>query len=267
MRTFGSILKISVLEQLQYKASFISGVICQLAFGFMYIMLYQAFYANGVPQDFNASQMATYIWLVQAFYSLFAFFDMGKNDVSKPIMNGDVGYQLVKPINLYNFWYGKIIAKSMAMSMVRFAPIIVIGFILPAGFGMALPVSLPAFGLFLVSLILGILLVNALRMICHLITLYTLDSRGVFSISVAVVGLLAGHVIPIPLMPQSVQVVLSFLPFRYISDLPYRIYMGNIDLKTGLIQIGFQCLWIVGIVVVGKLLFYRKSKKLVVQGG
>ena len=84
---------------------------------------------------------------------------------------------------------------------------------------------------------------------------------------VAIGSLLSGGVVPIPMMPKAVQTVLNFFPFRYVSDLPYRIYIGNINGLDALIQIGIQIAWTIGLIIVGKLIMNRKLKKLVVQGG
>lgn len=267
MITFNKIFKISIMEELQYKVSYISGIICQLAFGFMYIMLYSTFYNYGVPQDFTTEQMSTYVWLSQMFFAAICFTDVCKKEISVPISNGNVGYQMVKPINLYTYWFMQVLAKPTAAALIRALPIFVITFFLPKGYGLTLPSSWTACLLFFVSIILGLILIASIRMICYYVVLYTFDSRGVFSIVGAIFSLLAGCIIPIPLMPSGVQKILNFMPFRYVNDLPYRIYMGNIGASSALIQIGIQLVWIALIVAIGVLLINNKSKKLVVQGG
>lgn len=267
MKIFKNVFRISLLEELQYKTAFISGVMCQFAFGFMYIMLYQAFFKAGIPQDFNVQQMATYIWLGQAFFAMFCFLDNCKNNISRPIMNGDVGYQLVKPINLYKYWFMQVFSKSFCAMLVRSIFIFVIGFMLPTSFRLGLPVSLPAFLMFLVALFFGFVLMTALKMICYILTLYTLDARGVFTIVGAIFSLLAGGVIPLPLMPNTIQNILAFTPFRYVSDLAYRIYIGNINLTTAIGFIVVQVVWIVALIAIGYFVLNKKSKKLIVQGG
>ena len=129
------------------------------------------------------------------------------------------------------------------------------------------PVSMEAFLLFLFSVTVGAFLVAAINMISYIIVLYTLSPSGVFSFIVAIAMFLAGSVIPIPMMPEGVQAVLNFFPFRYVSDLPYRIYIGNISGTEMFIQLGVQLAWLVGLVVIGKLVMNKKMKKLVVQGG
>ena len=267
MRVFKKIFKTNMLEELQYKGAYISGIICQFAFGFMYIMLYKAFFENGVPQDFSHSQMISYVWLGQAFFALFNYSDLNKNDITRPIVNGNVCYQLVKPLNLYDFWLSQVISKSIAKTVVRCVPLIIVTMLLPESWRLSLPVSPLAFLLFVISLIFGCLLIAVIKMIIYLLVLYTLDAKGVFSLTLAIFGFLGGSVIPIPLFPKIIQNILNFLPFRYVADLPYRIYIGNIPIATALWQIGIQIVWFVGIYFIGKALLHKKSKKIEVQGG
>ena len=267
MRTFRKIFKTNMLEELQYKGAYISGIICQFAFGFMYILLYQAFFESGIPQNFNASQMVSYVWLGQAFFAMFSYFDLNKNEITRPIINGNVSYQLIKPVNIYDFWFKQVLTRSIAKTIVRSIPLITITFLLPAGFGLGLPVTIWNFLLFALSVVFGCLLMATIKMFAYIFVLYTLDAKGVFALVMSIFGFLGGSIIPIPLLPQGLQNVLNFMPFRYVSDLPYRIYIGNLDLTTALWQIGVQIVWIVALYLLGKFILNKKSKKLVVQGG
>lgn len=267
MRTFGKIFKVNMLEELQYKGSYISGIICQFAFGFMYIFLYLAFFESGVPQNFDAIQMASYVWLGQAFFAMFSYSDLNKNDITHPIINGNVSYQLIKPVNLYDLWFSQVLSKGISKTIVRSIPLLIITMLIPSGYGLSLPATLLNFALFVVALVLGCLLMTAIKMFAYLFTLYTLDAKGVFAMIYAIFGFLGGAIIPIPLLPQTIQNILNFMPFRYVSDLAFRAYIGNLDITTILWQIGVQIAWILGLVVLGRVLLTKKSKKLVVQGG
>lgn len=266
MKVFNAILKMNIKKELAYKTAAISGVFTQFFFGFMQIALYTAFLVNG-SSDFTIVQMASYIWLQQAFYTIFKFWDSQKFEISQKIVNGDVGYQLIRPMDLYSYWYANVYSKSLGMFILRAFPILLVVFWLPAGLGLMLPVSFPNFLLFVLSAIIGSFLVASINMICYIVTLYTLSPAGVFSFSVAVSGFLAGQVVPIPMLPTSLQKVLNFFPFRYISDLPFRIYIGNINGTDALIQIGIQIVWLILIVGIGKLVMSKKINNLTVQGG
>ncbi|MBQ9790506.1 MAG: ABC transporter permease [Clostridia bacterium] len=266
MSTFSSIFKMNVKQQFQYRTAAISGMVTQFFFGFMQIALFTAFLSQG-ESEFTVPQMASYIWLQQCFFTLFKYWDTCKPEISEKIVNGDMAYQLIRPMNLYDFWFQTVLSKSFGSFLMRAIPLSLVVVWLPAGLGLMAPVSLLNFLLFLVSAVIGAFLVTAIVMIAYIISLYTLSPAGVFSFLVAVAGLLAGQIVPLPMLPESVQTIFSFFPFRYVSDLPYRIFIGNINGTDALVQIGIQLAWLVGLVLIGKLVMNKKLKKLVVQGG
>lgn len=267
MRCYKKIFKITLLEELQYKGSYISGVICQVAFGFIYILLYSAFFKSGVPQNFGQQQMVNYIWLGQAFFAMFYYGDNCKQRITKDIITGNVSYQLIKPVNIYDYWFGYVMFTSVSKAIVRCVPLLIIASLLPKGYSLTLPTSFNAFLVSVLALVLGCVLVSAIKMIAYLFTLYTLDPRGIFYVTYTVFAFLGGGGIPIPLMPNWLQTILNFLPFRYASDLPYRLYIGNINIIQGIIQILIQIAWIIGLIVIIRLLLTKKCKRLAIQGG
>lgn len=266
MSVFKSNLKLNIKKVVQYRAAAISGILTQLFFGLMYIALYTAFLKSG-KTGFTQRQMISYVWLGQIFFALFSYFDICKQEISRRIMNGDYAYELIRPINLYDNWFQIVFSKPLGHMLVRGLPVTIIALLMPCGLGLMLPPSIECLLLFIVSTLISSLLVASISMLSYIITLYTLSSSGVFAFMVAIGSLLSGGVVPIPMMPKIVQDVLNFFPFRYVSDLPYRIYIGDIYGIEALIQIGVQIAWTIALIVVGKLIMKSKIKKLVVQGG
>lgn len=266
MSVFKSNLKLNIKKVVQYRAAAFSGILTQLFFGFMYVALFTAFLNEG-ESDFTVPQMASYVWLGQIFFVMFGYFDLCKQEISRKIMNGDIAYELIRPINLYDNWFQIAYSKPLGNLLVRGIPVLVISLCLPAGIGLMFPSSLLNFLLFVVSTLISSLLTASISMIAYIITLYTLSSTGVFAFMVAIGNLLSGGIIPIPMLPKPVAFVFNFFPFRYVSDLPFRLYIGNINGIDALIQISIQIAWTIGLILVGKLIMKRKINKLVVQGG
>ena len=57
--------------------------------------------------------------------------------------------------------------------------------------------------------------------------------------------ILSGLVIPIPFFPNYLQKISNYLPFRYISDFPFRLYVGNVSDYEGVVGILIQIIWII----------------------
>jgi ABC-2 type transport system permease protein len=73
--------------------------------------------------------------------------------------------------------------------------------------------------------------------------------------------------IPLPLFPDWALVILEHLPFRGMMDIPSRIYTGLIPLSSIPSALLFQLIWIIVIVLIGKLLLKKALKNLIIQGG
>jgi len=214
---------------------------------------------------FSIPQMVTYIWLGQAFFSM--RFILLPSRCATEITNGNVCYKFVRPVNIYNQWFFEHFGQRLSATILRFFPIFIITLLLPSSISLSLPVSFTAFVLFFISLIIGCLLSVALSMIAIYITFKTLSPKGSVTIVNSITMLLGGMCIPLPLMPVAIQNVLVWLPFRYVSDLPFRIYIGNISTSNAIIQIGIAFTWLIVLIVLGKLLMKRALKNTIIQGG
>lgn len=265
MNSYRGLFKMTFKGELQYRAKALSGITTQFFWGIMYVYLYTAFMGGSPIEGFSIPQMASYIWLGQAFFVL-RYIELPKN-CAKEIESGDVCYKFVRPINLYNQWFVEHIGYKVSATLLRFLPIVIIAFILPNNIGLSLPVSFLAFTLFLIALVVGALTMSAISMICVYLTFKTQSAKGTQIIVNTICGILGGMYIPLPLMPQSVQNVLNFLPFRFVADLPIRIYIGNISLSSALIFISIALAWLIGLILLGKLLLSKALKKTVIQGG
>lgn len=263
--SYRGLFKMTFKGQLQYRAKAISGITTQFFWGIMYIYLYTAFMGGKVIEGFSISQMASYIWLGQAFFVL-RYVDLPQG-CAEDITNGNVCYKFVRPLNLYNQWYFEHLGYKLSATLLRFIPITIIALLLPKSLGLMLPTSIWAFLLFLLALMLGALMTSAISMLAVFLTFKTLSKRGSSFVVNILTSLLAGGYIPLPLMPTTIQNVLNYLPFRFVSDLPYRIYIGNIGLVSGIKFLAIGLIWLVALIGLGKLLISRATKKTIIQGG
>ena len=121
--------------------------------------------------------------------------------------------------------------------------------------------------LFVLVMILSSILMTALVLLYHVICLFTLDERGVVNIFMILSDILSGLVIPVPFFPDYLKNISNILPFRYISDLPFRLYVGNISINEGLVGIIIQIIWIIILVILGRFITKKALEKAVIQGG
>lgn len=265
MRSYLGLFKMTFKGELQYRAKALSGVATQFFWGLMYVYLYTAFMGGKLINGFSIAQMASYVWLGQALFAM-RYLGLPKNS-AKDIETGNVCYKYVRPVSLYNQWYAEYLGEKVSSTMLRSLPILLITFFLPNNVGMSLPVSFPAFLLFLLGIGIGFAISVAFSMFAVYFSFITMSGKGALAFISVIVGLFGGVFVPIPLMPLGLQKALNYLPFRYISDLPFRIYIGNVGLAEGATALAIGIVWLVVLIVLGKLLIKSASRRVVVQGG
>lgn len=267
MKFYKSYFKLRFITNLQYRSSALAGIATQLFFGMIYIFVYLAFYeSNDGNGPMQINQLVSYLWLNQIFFSLIYMFYKDK-EIYNLIRNGNVSYELTRPKNLYFMWYFKIMAQRLSNVTLRSIPIIILVTLLPKPYNLCGPESVISFLMFLIALIIGIFLMTAIITLYHVLTLRTLNETGITNIFMAIADLLSGGVVPIPFFPLFLQKITNVLPFRYVSDLAFRLYSGNIGVKEGLYGIVVQLLWLIIIMFFGNFLTKKYLKKIVVQGG
>lgn len=269
--------KLRLISNLQYRSAALAGMSTQFFFGFIHIMLYIAFYNKttsinipslpiisfiaGPSTDVTLSQMTTYLWIYQAFFYMFLI-RQTDNELLEQIKTGNIAYELCKPLNLYFLWFIKIIANKTIGTLLRFWPIILVAFFLPPPFNLLPPSSIISLILFFISLLLSLIIATIITLFIHILTFYTLKDKGSIGLVTTIGELFTGGIIPIIFMSKTIQIIAYLLPFRYISDLPLRIYNGTLPLSTSIINIGLQLFWIISLGIISYYLMNKALKKL-----
>ena len=267
MRRYYSLLRVRFLNGLQYRAAAFGGLATQFAWGIMLIFIYAAFFGDAAYSNgFSFRDLVSYVWLQQAFLMFIFLYDWDA-ELFDMITTGGISYELCRPINLYQIWYVKLFSKRLAAGLLRFSPILVIGFLMPYPFSLSLPHSPLSFLLFLISLFLGLTLLVSISMMIYISVFKTMHPAGSMLIFGIAGEFFSGMAVPIPLMPEWLQNITAFMPFRWTADLPLRVYSGHIGTEDALFGISMQILWITVLVTVGMLIMKRVTRLSVVQGG
>ena len=258
-----SVFRMRWKMELQYRGAVIGGVICQVFFGLILICLYRALYA-GKPQTMPLESVVTYVWLQQAFFRMVLSSD---SELTDKIRTGAIAYDLCRPLQLYGYYYARIMAQKLLGSLHRAAPMLVFACLLPRGYGISAPVSVPAFLCAVLSLMSGLLCVCDLENLTMGFTMRTLDARGMQALMNLLMMTLSGNILPLTLFPDSWQRVITLLPYAQLLDSPIRLYTGQYAWTQAPQIIFLQAVWLVILVSLGLLLWRANQKRLVIQGG
>lgn len=264
MRPLVAIVSARFRLLLQYRAAALAGLTTQVVFGLIFMMVYQAFYRSGAvgDQPLSIGQVVTYVWLGQALLGLLPW--NGDPEIRTLVRSGGVAYELLRPVDLYTYWYARAVALRTAPTLLRAVPMVILAMTL---FGMKPPADAGSAVGFAIVMAGALAMSCAITVLVGITLMWTVSGEGIVYLLPSLVTLLSGMLVPIPLFPLWAQPILEFLPFSALVDAPYRVYLGHIPFSELGPVVFHQWAWIAVLVLAGRTLLKRGLKRMVVQGG
>lgn len=267
MKKYLSFFRLRFIMGLQYRAAALAGVLTQFAWGFLEILVFQAFYRaepGAFPMTISAT--ASYIWMQQAFLAFFATWMM-ENEIFDSITNGSISYTMCRPVRIYNMWFFQSMANRISKAVLRCIPVLIVAAFLPEAYRMSGPASVLHFGLFLITLLLGLMVTVSFCMLIYLLTFFTISPQGLILVFTSMADFFAGAIIPLPFFPIEWQRIMELLPFASMQNVPLRIYSGSMSIPEMKKAIILQAVWLAALVATGSVLGRLAEKKVTIQGG
>ena len=267
MRKYASFFRMRLLAGLQYRTAALAGMSTQLVWGTMEILPYRAFWLSD-PDRFpmGMEPLPAYIWLQQAFLAFFAmlYWEM---DLVEAVKNGSVAYELTRPTDLYTMWMARSLALRLSRAALRAGPILLVGALVPAPYGLRLRIAPWVFLVFLASMALMLAVVCAYTVLIYAAAFYLTDVSGVMVVSVAAADLLGGAVVPLPFLPEGLRQFAQLSPFGAMQNIPLRIFGGDIPPESIPAALGLQLFWAVVLIAAGACLTRGGLRRAVILGG
>jgi ABC-2 type transport system permease protein len=254
---------------LQYRVAAFAGFATQCWWGVMKIFVLAAFFRNVSGAPLTLAQAITYTWLGQAFLGVLPW--NIDPDIAQMVETGNVGYERLRPIDTYAYWFARALAWRTATPLLRAIPMFLLAAVtLPlVGLGdwsWRPPDGMSAMLLFICSMTLTILLSSAITTLNH-VGVIALRTVGGVNIVNGFITVFSGMVIPLVLLPGAFQPFLFWQPFAGLVEIPYRIYFGNLAGLRALEGLAAQLLWIGVLVVAGRMAMARVMSRIDMQGG
>ncbi len=267
MRRYIAFFKMRLMAGLQYRAAALAGLSTQFVWGGMELLIYRAFWLEH-PERFpmGMEALAAYVWLQQAFLTLFALWQW-EPELIHSVRTGAVAYELTRPADLYGMWMARSLAVRLSRGLLRAAPVILLGALIPAPWGLRLRITPAVFGLFLLSTVLMLLVVCAFTMFIYALTFHLTDPNGVMVLSTAAADLLGGAIVPLPFLPEGLRRIAALSPFGAMQNVPLRIFGGDIAGAAILQAMGLQVFWAVVLIAAGYVLMDAGLRRTVIAGG
>ncbi len=250
-------------RHLAFRAANLAGIATNTFFGAVYIYIYVALYRErGQVGGLTLPGAITYAVISQSLLMVMSAF--GNQDLSQAIIKGEIVMDLSRPVNFYGMWAAIDGGRAVYYLIFRGLPTFAIGWLL---FHPLPPAGPASFLLFLPAIVLGMAISFAWRFTVNSLAFWTSDVRGVHYLSQTLVLFLAGFMVPLNFFPPGWRVIVTWLPFQAMANLPINLYLGQLSTGEATRQLLLELGWLAALVAAGHLVLGRMLRRLTVHGG
>ncbi|MDQ8001781.1 MAG: ABC-2 family transporter protein [Pseudomonadota bacterium] len=260
------------LQMLQYRTAAWAGFATQCWWGGIKVMVLAAFYgsASAAGAPITLAQAVTYVWLAQGLLALLPW--LGDPEVAQAVRSGSVAYDRLRPVDAYALWYARSAGWIAARVLPRVALMAAFSALLLPLAGLSdwawrPPAGLLAGVAFAASAVLALLLSTSMVMLLNIAAAASLNERGINALAAPVVIVFSGNLLPLALLPDAWQALLLLQPLAGVTDIPARLWFGQLAGAQALEGLALQALWTVVLVAAGRAAMARTLRRLEVQGG
>jgi ABC-2 type transport system permease protein len=248
----------------QYRTATLAGAVTNSVFGLLRagITTSAVASAGGRIGGYDTAAVLAYAWLSQAVIAPVHVF--GWTDVADRIRTGDLVTDLSRPVDLQLQFLAADLGRAAYVLLPRGLPPLIVGGLT---FGLALPVTPSPYLLGAVSLLLAVLLSFAGRFLLNLAAFWLLDLRGAAALYVITSNLLCGLLVPVSWMPAWLRAVAGATPFPSMVQAPVDVLSGRLTGAAAAGSLAVQAFWVVVVLLLGRLVLLRATRRLVIQGG
>lgn len=270
-RPYLAALRARFLLMLQYRAAALAGFATQCWWGGIRIMVFAAFYgANAPAAPISLANAVTYVWLGQALLALMPW--LADPEIGQAVRNGGVGYDRLRPLDTYSYWYVRTLGWMLARTLPRAALMMVAAAVVLPAVGLGAwawrpPAGLTAALLFVPAFALMVALSASVLMVANIVVAASLNERGVNAVLAPLVIVFSGSLLPLDFFPDEARLLLHLQPLAGLVDIPFRIYFADLHGMQAVQGLALQATWTLVLIGIGRLGMTRMMHRLEMQGG
>jgi ABC-2 type transport system permease protein len=242
----------------------LAGLVTNVVFGFIRaaILFAAVRSAGGELAGYSTASISAYVWLSQGLLGAIEL--SGNAEIGTRVRTGDVAVDFARPVDVQFSHLATDLGRAACTFIPRGVPSVLVGALTV---GLALPDAAWPYVLGLVSIALGVAISFFCRYAVNLIGFWLIETRGARTFYSVVATFLAGLYVPVHLFPHWLHTLAYCTPFPSILQTPIDVFSGRLDLSGALAAVGWQCVWVVAVGVLGRTITNAGRRKLVVQGG
>jgi ABC-2 type transport system permease protein len=264
MNAYIKYFNLSIQSQLQFRANFIFSFFTGFLFDYVKVAIWYAimlFQVNRL-QPVVIEDTIKYMVLASSFSLLFKAF--GQGEISQKIINGTIERDMLYPVSVLGLHFsqgmGAVCVEFFRTSCVTFTILTLIyrlkwNFHIISFLGMIL--------LLLMGLIIQFLFLIAIDLSAFWMT-ESVSLQGLWD---AVYKFFGGFLMPLWFLPDNLQYILDFLPFRNMVNIPVTCFIRGYNAGQILSACLNSFVWIIILTLLVRVLWHFGVRKLNVNGG
>lgn len=262
MRIFGAYFRQSFKSNTVYRMNYLLGLLSTCLQLFITCAIWRTLYAGkGDVNNISYSMVVTNFIISIGLSSAFSFDDFA---VQRKVSDGTITIDFLKPIDYRLNLFANNLGVIAFKLLMNFFPILCVAIIFV---GMERPSSVLDFCCFLVSILLGFLVLWGISLIVQMTTFWIMNVWSIAVLKNLLITVFSGMAVPLWFMPEGMMQIINCTPFASIYFDSVKIYLGQMEWNAILLSYGKQLVWIVILFLIGNVMWTFGQKRLVVQGG
>jgi ABC-2 type transport system permease protein len=262
MKKYFEMAKSQILVNIAYSAWYWAGTFSSVVQLLIIYAFWHAVYANRDSiAEMPLDTMITYVVVAMLLGQYVA--GVG-NALASDIRDGSIAIELMRPYDLLTKLVALDLGDKVSSTIRNTLPMVILAFLF---LGIQLPSTWESALLFFISAILGILVGTQFDLIVGVLAFWTVNVWGLRVLRNAILLFFSGSLVPISLFPEWLQTVSLFLPFQSMVYVPVSIYTGSMSGSEAYVAMAMQVVWLVGILLVVRMIWALAIRKVTIFGG
>ncbi len=275
LRTWGTMLAISIEERLVYRGDFALGTLMRFLPIVTQIFLWTAVFSGTSRGDlagYSRNDIVAY-YLLTMLSRAFSSMPGLASGVSKSIRDGSIKKFLVQPVHYVSFLLASRVAHKLVYYIVATIPFAGV-FWLCRGF-FPPPPDATTIAAFILSLALSFLLGFFMEATLGMLGFWFMEVSSILFGYMLVQYLLSGHMFPIDMLAgipsglpgTSLADVVTWLPFQYTAYFPAAVWLGKVQGAELARMLAVEAAWVVAMIVACRIAWARGTRRYSGFGG
>lgn len=263
MRLYIELAKKWFQWSLAYRMEYLVSLLSNTLVIYISISIWKALYRSSTEVDgISLAQMITYS-TVSVLMGLLIRMDVEHHIMSK-IRTGEIVFDLSKPFDFHLSMLFRSLGMIGFNLLMKLIPCgLIAGFL----FRVNLSVSFDRFLFFILSLLLGFIVLFSISFLLGVACFWMQEVWGLILFKESLVRFFSGAVVPLWFFPGILKKLALILPFKAIYYLPLSIYVEKTPMEGVWFTLLQQAIWAIALILFGRFLLKILVKNLTVQGG